>query len=109
MLLSANMIRLYDVFGMKETFELFSRVGIEGMDFNNDVPQYRSDTHGEDFYRQLAAHAAQFGITICQAHAPFPASLPLTPHNAVSPFVRLTRPFPPAFPRLTSQKSALTR
>ena len=76
MLLSANMIRLHDVFGMKETFELFSRVGIEGMDFNNDVPQYRSDAHGEDFYRQLAAHAAQCGITICQAHAPFPSSFP---------------------------------
>lgn len=74
MLLSANMIRAYSTFGMKETFDVFANVGFEGMDFNNDVAEYCSDAHDEQFYRNLAKHAASKGIAICQAHAPFPSS-----------------------------------
>ena len=74
MLLSANMIRIHDTFGMKETFDIFAKAGIEGIDFNNDVAEYYTDGHGEDFYRELAEYARQRGIAICQAHAPFPSS-----------------------------------
>ena len=74
MLLSANMIRIHDTFGIKETFDVFAKAGFEGIDFNNDVKEYYSDKHDEHFYRDLAKYAASKGIAICQAHAPFPSS-----------------------------------
>ena len=74
MLLSANMIRIHDVFGMKETFDIFAKAGIEGIDFNNDVPKYCTADLDEQFYREIGEYAAQKGIKICQAHAPFPSS-----------------------------------
>jgi len=74
MLLSANMIRIHDAFGMKETFDLFAEAGIQGIDFNNDVREYHTDVHDEAFYRELKEYAGQKGIAICQAHAPFPSS-----------------------------------
>lgn len=74
MLLSANMIRIYDTFGIKETFDVFAKAGFEGIDFNNDVDEYSYDKHDEHFYRDLAKYAASKGIAICQAHAPFPSS-----------------------------------
>ena len=74
MLLSANMIRIHDTFGMKNTFDVFANAGIEGIDFNNDVGEYFTDGHDEAFYRDLAEYASQKGIKICQAHAPFGSS-----------------------------------
>jgi len=44
------------------------------MDFNNDVAEYYTQEHGEDFYLELKEYANQKGIAICQAHAPFPSS-----------------------------------
>ncbi len=74
MLLSANMIRLHNTFGMKQTFDLFSQLGFRGMDFNNDVAEYHTAEHDEAFYADLREYAREKGITICQAHAPFPSS-----------------------------------
>lgn len=74
MLLSANMIRFHDTFGMRNTFDIFAAAGIEGMDFNNDAGEYYTDQHDESFYRELGDYAREKGITICQAHAPFPSS-----------------------------------
>lgn len=74
MRLSANMIKIHDTFGMKESFGVFKKAGFEGMDFNNDVAEYFTDEHDEGFYRDLAERAKENGITICQAHAPFPSS-----------------------------------
>lgn len=76
MLLSSNMIRLHDIFGMRETFDLFASVGIQGMDFNTDVKEYHSEEHSEQFYIDLGNYARERGITICQAHAPFSSSFP---------------------------------
>ena len=74
MLLSANMIRIHDTFGMKETFDVFAKAGFEGIDFNNDVEEYYTTEHDEQFYRELSAYAKSRGIAICQAHAPFASS-----------------------------------
>lgn len=74
MLLSANMVRVHDTFGIKETFDVFARVGIEGMDFNIDVAEYFTTVHDEQYYRDLGKYAASRGVAICQAHAPFPSS-----------------------------------
>ena len=74
MLLSANMIRVHDTFGMKETFDVFAAAGIEGIDFNNDVHEYCTTEHDAEFYRELGKYAASRGVAICQAHAPFPSS-----------------------------------
>ena len=74
MLLSANMIRIYDAFGMRETFDVFAQAGIEGIDFNNDIAEYCTREHGEEFYRELGQYAKEKGVAICQAHAPFPSS-----------------------------------
>lgn len=74
MLLSANMIRFHDAFGMKQTFDIFAQAGIQGIDFNNDVAEYCTKEHDEQFYVELAKYAKQKGVAICQAHAPFPSS-----------------------------------
>ena len=76
MILSANMIRVHDAFGIRKTFDLFAQAGFKGMDFNNDVREYFTTEHDEAFYRELGNYARQRGITICQAHAPFPSSYP---------------------------------
>jgi hexulose-6-phosphate isomerase len=68
------MIRIHNTFGMRETFDVLKRCGYEAIDFNNDVSEYCSEEHGEDFYRELANHAEEVGIAISQAHAPFPSS-----------------------------------
>jgi sugar phosphate isomerase/epimerase len=74
MLLSANMIRIHSSFGMRETFDLFSKAGFEGIDFNNDVPEYCTAEHDKQFYIDLGNYARERGVAICQAHAPFPSS-----------------------------------
>ena len=74
MLLSSNMIRIHTAFGIEETFSVFKQCGFEAIDFNNDVSEYCSDEHNEDFYRELARLAKDEGIAISQAHAPFPSS-----------------------------------
>ncbi|MBR5280372.1 MAG: sugar phosphate isomerase/epimerase [Clostridia bacterium] len=76
MLLSSNMIRLYDVFGLKETFDLLAETGYQGIDFNNDKVPYSTDQLDEQFYRKLRQYADQKGIAICQSHAPGPSSYP---------------------------------
>ena len=74
MLLSANMVKVYDAFGVKGTFDIFAQAGIQGVDFHNDLPEYFSAEHDERFYQELSAYARERGIAICQAHAPFPSS-----------------------------------
>lgn len=74
MLLSANMIGAHNVFGIRKTFDLFAQAGFEGMDFNNDLAEYRTAEHDEQFYRELGDYARSRGVAICQAHAPFPSS-----------------------------------
>ena len=74
MLLSANMIRLNDTFGIKGMFDALAQAGFEGIDFNNDVAEYCTAEHDETFYRDLGKYAASRGVAICQAHAPFPSS-----------------------------------
>ena len=74
MLLSSNMVKVHNTFGIRETFEVFAKVGFQGIDFNNDVEEYCSTEHDEQFYRELGEHAANNGIVISQAHAPFSSS-----------------------------------
>jgi len=82
MRLSSNMIRFHDAFGMTETFDIFAKAGIQGMDFNNDVAEYYSSAHDKQFYTELAKYAKERGIAICQAHAPFPSSYAEEEKNA---------------------------
>lgn len=74
MLLSANVVRLHDAFGIKRTLDLFAQAGFRGIDFNNDIAEYCTAEHDARFYRELGAYAAARGLAICQAHAPFPSS-----------------------------------
>ncbi len=70
------MIRIHNIFGIKKTFDIFGEAGFSGMDFNNDVAEYCSDAHGKEFYLDLKEYAGERGVTVCQAHAPFPSSYP---------------------------------
>lgn len=74
MLLSSNMIRFHDAFGMKETLDIFAEAGIEGIDFNNDVAEFYTAEHDGAYYKELADYAREKGIAVSQAHAPFPTS-----------------------------------
>lgn len=74
MLLSANFGRLYGTFGMKEIFDIFAEAGIQGIDFVSDVPEYYTQEFDELYYLDLKNYAREKGLTICQAHAPYPSS-----------------------------------
>ena len=74
MLLSANMIRIHDTYGIKNMFDVLGKAGFQGIDFNNDVQEYCTTEHDAEFYRDLAEYAKSRGVAICQAHAPFPSS-----------------------------------
>ena len=74
MLLSSNMIRFHTTFGIRRTFELFAEAGVQSMDFNNDVAEYCTQEHDKQFYVELGNYAREKGVTIGQAHAPFPSS-----------------------------------
>lgn len=74
MLLSANMIKIHDTFGIQKTFDVFAEAGFQGIDFNNDVPEYCTTEHDKQFYIDLGHYARAQGVAICQAHAPFPSS-----------------------------------
>lgn len=74
MILSANLFGFYDIFGIEKLFDIYADAGFNGVDFNNDLPEYRTAQHDERFYRDLAEYASQKGIKIYQAHAPFPSS-----------------------------------
>ena len=74
MILSANMVRLYDNFGHKGMFDVAYKAGFRGMEFNLDLEEHRIGKYDEDFYRELGAYARERGIIIGQAHAPFASS-----------------------------------
>ena len=74
MLLSANMIRFYNDFGIKKTFDIFSNAEIQGIDFNLDVKDFLSNKYDKEFFIDIKKYAKEKGVAICQAHAPFPPS-----------------------------------
>ena len=60
MLLSTNMIRVHDAFGIKGMFDVLANAGFEGIDFNHDVAEYCSAEHDKAFYEDLAAYRGRF-------------------------------------------------
>ena len=66
------MIRIHDTYGIRNMFDVLGKAGIQGIDFNNDVPEYCTTEHDAEFYRDLAEYAKSRGVAICQAHAPSP-------------------------------------
>ncbi|MBE5757204.1 MAG: sugar phosphate isomerase/epimerase [Clostridiales bacterium] len=74
MKLSANIMRLHDIFGIKGTIDIFSDAGFEGMDFNNDILEYSGDLYDKNFYTDIKKYANDKNVEICQAHAPFASS-----------------------------------
>jgi len=74
MILSSNPVKFYEAFGIEKTFDLFADAGIQGVDFNNSVPEFRTDAHDEAYYRELRKYADERGLTLCQAHAPYPST-----------------------------------
>ena len=57
MLLSANLIKVHNAFGMRGTLDVFSEVGIQGIDFNADIKEYYTSEHNEAFYSELGKYA----------------------------------------------------
>jgi sugar phosphate isomerase/epimerase len=68
------MIRIHNNFGIKNTFDILAKAGFSGIDFNNDVHEYCTKEHDKAFYIDLKNYAKEQGVTVCQAHAPFPSS-----------------------------------
>ncbi|MBQ8510675.1 MAG: hypothetical protein IJ493_12280 [Clostridia bacterium] len=44
------------------------------IDFNADLPEYHTDAHNIDFYKEIRAYAADRGIVFAQTHAPVATS-----------------------------------
>ena len=74
MLLSANLMRFHNVFGIKKTIENFSESGVEGIDFNNDIKEFHNGTHDESYFKDLKSYANERGVIFGQTHAPFASS-----------------------------------
>ena len=74
MKLSSNLIRFRNELGLKNTIDIFSDAGFEGIDFNCDLEEYYTDAHDEAFYRNIKKYAEEKGIVFAQTHAPFGSS-----------------------------------
>jgi len=74
MKLSSNLIRFHNELGLKNTIDIFSDAGFEGIDFNCDLEEYYTDAHDEAFYRNIKKYAEEKGIVFAQTHAPFGSS-----------------------------------
>ena len=73
MLLSANLIKIHDAFGVYKMFDVLGEVGFEAVDFSLDMAEYRDNNYDKDYYLSLKKYANDRGIVIGQAHAPFPS------------------------------------
>ena len=71
MRLSSNIMRFYPVFGIRKTIDLFSRVGINAIDFNCDIKEFHDGTYDKSFYTELKEYANSLGVIFGQTHAPF--------------------------------------
>jgi sugar phosphate isomerase/epimerase len=67
-------MQFYQVFGIEKTIDIFADAGFQSVDFNTDLPEYHSDEHDEQFYKELRAYGESRGIEFLQAHAPFSSS-----------------------------------
>lgn len=76
MLLTTNFILFHDELGLEKTIDVFAAAGFEGIEFNADLKEYYTDAHDEAFYKRICAYAAEKGVPITQAHAPFPSAYP---------------------------------
>ena len=76
MLLTTNFILFHDELGLEKTIDVFAEAGFEGIEFNADLTGYYDNTYDEAFYKRIGAYAAEKGVPITQAHAPFPSSYP---------------------------------
>ena len=74
MKISSNFIRFHDELGLKNTIDIFSEAGFEGIDFNADLEEYYTDVHDEAFYKNIKKYALDKGIVFTQTHAPFGSS-----------------------------------
>jgi len=74
MKISTNFIRFHNELGLKNTIDIFSDAGFEGIDFNTDLEEYYTDVHNKDFYLNAKKYANDKGIVFAQTHAPFGSS-----------------------------------
>lgn len=74
MKLSSNIIRFHNELGLKQTIDVFSKAGFEGIDFNADLQEYHTDAHDEAFYKSIKEYAYDRGIVFGQTHAAFGSS-----------------------------------
>ena len=76
MILSSNLHRFHQSFGLKKTIDIFADAGFEGIDFNTDIEEYYTDVHSPEFYKEIRKYANDKGIVFYQTHAPFRSSFP---------------------------------
>ena len=74
MKISSNFIRFHNELGLKNTIDVFSEAGFEGIDFNADLEEYYTDIHDKEFYKSIREYANDKGIVFAQTHAPFASS-----------------------------------
>ena len=74
MKLSTNTKYFHDELGLKKTIDILATAGFEAIDFNADLPEYHTDAHDAEFYREVRTYAAERGIVFTQTHAPFATS-----------------------------------
>ncbi|MBQ7411631.1 MAG: hypothetical protein IJW10_01840, partial [Clostridia bacterium] len=74
MRLSSNIIRFYTTYGIHKTIDLFAKVGITAIDFNNDIKEFHNGTYDESYFKDLKSYANERGVIFGQTHAPFASS-----------------------------------
>lgn len=70
MILSSNIFRFNNEFGIKKTIDIFSEAGFKGIDFGLDIPMYVAENN-KDFFTDIKRYAEDKGIGFYQTHAPF--------------------------------------
>lgn len=76
MKLSSNFIYFHNELGLKQSIDILSKAGFEGIDFNADLPEYHTDVHDPAFYKEIKLYADDRGIKFYQTHAPYASSFP---------------------------------
>ena len=73
MILSTNIIRFYEEFGIEKTIDIFSEAGYQGIDFNTELIEFR--TEKDEYFIKAREYANSKGLYFHQTHSPYPFAI----------------------------------
>jgi hexulose-6-phosphate isomerase len=74
MLLASHLVKVHDAYGLKGTVDILKKAGFDAIDFSLDIEEYYTNEYDDWFFTEARKYIEEKGMTVCQAHAPFPTS-----------------------------------